>query len=73
MRPLGTYRLAPALPERLAPLSPLAHDLRVTWREDVRSLYRDIDPEEWERSGNPIILLRTADPARLAALASDEA
>ncbi len=73
MRPLGTYRLAPALPERLTPLSPLAHDLRVTWRENVRSLYRDIDPEEWERSGNPIILLRTADPARLAALASDEA
>ncbi len=73
MRPLGTYRLAPALPERLAPLSQLARDLRVTWRENVRSLYRDIDPEEWERSGNPIILLRTADPARLRALASDEA
>ncbi|HEX5854659.1 MAG TPA: alpha-glucan family phosphorylase, partial [Thermoanaerobaculia bacterium] len=73
MRPLGTYRLAPALPERLTLLSPLARDLRVTWREDVRSLYRDIDPEEWDRSGNPIILLRTADPARLAALASDEA
>jgi starch phosphorylase len=73
MRPLGTYRLAPALPERLVPLALLARDLRSTWREDVRSLFRDIDPEEWERSGNPVVLLRTADPERLAALASDEA
>src|SRR5664279_4750385 len=73
MRPLGTYRLAPALPEALAPLSPLARDLRATWREEVRALFRDIDPEEWERSGNPVVLLRTADPARLASLAADEA
>src|SRR5512141_2525038 len=72
MRPLGTYRLAPALPDRLAPLSALARDLRATWREDVRSLFRDLDPEEWERNGNPVVLLRTTDPARFAALASDE-
>ncbi|HEX2758181.1 MAG TPA: DUF3417 domain-containing protein, partial [Thermoanaerobaculia bacterium] len=72
MRPLGTYRLAPALPDRLAPLSALARDLRSTWREDVRSLFRDIDPEEWERNGNPVVILRTTDPARLLALASDE-
>src|ERR1017187_8292933 len=72
MRPLGTYRLAPALPDRLAPLAALARDLRSTWREDVRSLFRDLDPEEWERNGNPVVLLRTADPARLLALASDE-
>jgi starch phosphorylase len=73
MRPLGTYRFVPAIPEALAPLSPLARDLRATWREDVRALFRDIDPEEWERSGNPVVLLRTAAPARLAALAADTA
>src|SRR5450631_2479998 len=73
MRPLGTYRLAPALPEALAPLSPLSRDLRAPWREEVRALFRDIDPEEWERNGNPVVLLRTADPARLAALAADPA
>jgi glycogen phosphorylase len=72
MRPLGTYRLAPALPDRLAPLSVLARDLRCTWREEVRSLFRDLDPEEWERNGNPVVILRTTDPARLAAVASDE-
>ncbi len=73
MRPLGTYRLAPALPEALSPLTPLARDLRATWREDVRALFREIDPDEWARSGNPVLLLRTADPARLAALAADPA
>src|ERR1035437_7546149 len=73
MRALGTYRLAPPLPETLAPLSPPPRDLPATSREEGRALFRDIDPEEWERSGNPVVLLRTADPARLASLAADEA
>ncbi|HEY3349365.1 MAG TPA: alpha-glucan family phosphorylase [Thermoanaerobaculia bacterium] len=69
MRPLGTYRAAPALPPALAPLADLARDMRWTWRPATRTLFRELDPEEWRRSGNPVLLLRSVDPARLAALA----
>jgi starch phosphorylase len=71
MRPLGTYRAAPALPPELAPLAALARDMRWTWRAGARALFRELDPEEWHRSGNPVLLLRVVDPARLARLAAD--
>ena len=73
MRPLGTYRAAPTLPPELAPLSDLARDMRWTWRPHARALFRELDPAEWHRSGNPVLLLRAVDPARLAVLASDAA
>lgn len=66
MRPLGTYRAAPALPEPLLPLTTLAHDLRWTWRPEIRALFRELDPALYERAaGNPIELLRAVEPARL--------
>ncbi len=71
MRPLGTYRAAPTLPPELAPLADLARDMRWTWRPATRALFRELDPEEWHRSGNPVLLLRAVDPARLAALAGN--
>ncbi len=71
MRPLGTYRAAPALPPELAPLADLARDMRWTWRPHTRALFRELDPEEWHRSGNPVLLLRAVDPVRLAALAAN--
>ena len=71
MRPLGTYRAAPTLPAELAPLSDLARDMRWTWRPHARALFRELDPVEWHRSGNPVLLLRSVDPARLAALAAN--
>lgn len=71
MRPLGTYRAAPELPPELATLSDLARDMRWTWRPHARALFRELDPEEWHRSGNPVRLLRAVAPARLAALAAD--
>jgi starch phosphorylase len=72
MRPLGTYRAAPALPPDLAPLASLARDMRWTWRAHVRALFHEIDREGWHRTGNPVLLLRVADPARLARLAEDQ-
>ena len=71
MRPLGTYRAAPALPPELAPLADLALDMRWTWRPHARALFRELDPEQWHRAGNPVLLLRVVDPARLAALAAN--
>lgn len=69
MRPLGTYRAAPRLPESLASLRPLAYDLRWSFRHEVRRLFRDLDPEAWDSAGgNPLELLRIVDPARLETL-----
>jgi len=72
MRPLGTYRAAPALPPELAPLADMARDMRWTWRPNARALFRDLDPEQWHRSGNPVLLLRVVAPERLAQCAADE-
>jgi starch phosphorylase len=72
MRPLGTYRAAPVLPEALLFLNQLAYDLRWSYREELRSLFADLDPVAWERLGrNPVELLRFADPSRLAERAAD--
>jgi starch phosphorylase len=74
MRPLGTYRAAPRLPDNLAPLSGLARDLRWAWREDVRRLFVELDTDAWARAGgNPVEALRIADPARLAQKSADTA
>jgi glycogen phosphorylase len=71
MRPLGSYRASPALPQNLTPLAHLARDLRWSWRENVRLLFEEIDPAAWERTGNPVATLRSVEPARLEALAAN--
>lgn len=62
----------PGVPEKLHPLFALAHDLRWTWRADVRALFEALDPEAWKRArGNPVTLFREAAPERLEAAAVD--
>ncbi len=65
---------APGVPEKLHPLFDLAHDLRWTWRADVRALFEQLDPEAWKRAqGNPVTLFREAPPERLWSAAEDAA
>ena len=60
------------VPERLHPLFALAHDLRWSWRADVRALFEALDGEAWKRAlGNPVLLFREASPDRLRAAADD--
>ncbi len=60
------------MPERLLPLFALAHDLRWTWRPDVRGLFELLDPEAWKRvRGNPVRLFREASADRLRRAAED--
>ena len=55
-----------AVPEELLPLYALAHDLRWTWRTDLRALFERVDPEAWGRcGGNPVRLFREASAERL--------
>lgn len=71
---LGRITVLPRVPEPLAGLERLAHNLAWTWDPEVRELYRDIDRDLWERVGhNPLALLRDVDQRRLDARAHDAA
>jgi starch phosphorylase len=59
------------LPEGLEDLATLALDLRWTWSYDADHLWRALDPEAWELTRNPWLLLQEASAERLQALARD--
>ncbi|MGH9400012.1 MAG: alpha-glucan family phosphorylase [Thermoanaerobaculia bacterium] len=62
----------PGVPEKLHPLFALAHDLRWTWRADMRALFEALDREAWRRSrGNPVMLFRETPPHRLWSASED--
>jgi starch phosphorylase len=62
----------PVLPDPLRPLSDLARNLRWSWHPETRDLFQSVDPECWTASGrDPVRLLGTVPPARLAELAED--
>lgn len=74
MRALRSFTVRPVLPPPLAPLMRLAMNLRWSWDERVRDLFRWVDPDGWERSGHdPVRLLGSVGPERLEALAHDPA
>ncbi|CAN5683910.1 glycosyltransferase family 1 protein [soil metagenome] len=62
------------LPARLNELHELSLNLRWSWHAPTRALFERIDADAWARSDhNPIRLLAEIDPARLDALAADDA
>lgn len=61
------------LPAALQPLVDLALDLRWTWSHAGDALWRRLDADLWEQSGNPWQMLQQVSVARLAALAADDA
>ncbi len=60
------------LPEGLEGLSELALDLRWTWSEANTKLWELLDPETWERTKNPYMILQNVSQARLEEAARDE-
>lgn len=73
MKPISTITVASDLPASLAPLRDLAMNLRWAWRRQTLDLFRSIDEEAFERSGeNPIAMLPLVPASRLAQLARDE-
>ncbi len=61
------------LPERIEGLADLALNLWWRWDRDARTLLASIDLDLWRsQRHNPVVMLRTCDPARLAELAKDE-
>jgi len=74
MKPLRTFFVEPPLPDRLAVLNEMAHNVRWTWRAEMRELFRRADRDLWESSGhNPVRMLGEIAPSRYAELAGSEA
>ncbi|WP_128380246.1 glycosyltransferase family 1 protein [Streptomyces cavernae] len=72
MKAIRRFTVRPVLPEALAPLSDLARNLRWSWHVETRDLFQSVDPERWAGSGcDPVRLLGSVPPARLAELAED--
>src|SRR3954462_5765164 len=64
--------LATRLPEPLGVLARLAYNYRWAWDPDGPAIYRDIDPDRWDRvAENPVPLLPEAATERLAAAAQN--
>ncbi|MFJ8201130.1 glycosyltransferase family 1 protein [Streptomyces sp. NPDC096152] len=72
MKAIRRFTVRPVLPEPLRPLSELARNLRWSWHAETRDLFQSVDPERWASSGgDPVRLLGSVAPARLAELAGD--
>ena len=72
MRSLQSFSVRPALPPELAPLERLAMNLRWSWDEPTRDLFRWVDKEAWEAmSHDPVRLLGQVPPERLEQLGTD--
>ncbi|MGV9241438.1 DUF3417 domain-containing protein, partial [Streptomyces nigra] len=72
MKAIRRFTVRPVLPEPLRPLSDLARNLRWSWHAQTRELFRSVDPGRWAASGDdPVRLLGSVPPARLAELAQD--
>ncbi len=65
------YLLRP-LPEPLKDLAGLAIDMRWSWNHSSDVLWRMIDPELWEATGNPWLILESVSQTRLEILAKDK-
>ena len=72
MKALRSFTVRAQLPDALAPLSELAWNLRWSWDERARDLFRWVDPEQWDASvHDPVRLLGLVPRERLENLAGD--
>lgn len=73
MKAIRRFTVRTVLPERLAALEELANNLRRSWHQPTRQLFRSIDPALWEATGNdPVALLGAVETERLDELARDD-
>ncbi|HEY9372380.1 alpha-glucan family phosphorylase [Streptomyces sp.] len=73
MKAIRRFTVRPVLPDTLRPLSDLARNLRWSWHQPTRELFRSVDPDGWRAAeGDPVRLLGAVTAARLTELAADE-
>jgi len=68
---ISTYYLMPTLPDELQQLAEVALDLRWSWSHTSDRLWEKIDPELWNLTRNPVLILQSVSSARLKTLAQD--
>ncbi|MCW2736443.1 alpha-glucan family phosphorylase [Nocardioides sp.] len=74
MHALRSFTVRPHLPKPLAALGTLAMNLRWSWDDRTRDLFRWVDPDGWDATvHDPVRLLGQVSPERLEALAADPA
>jgi glycogen phosphorylase len=74
MRALRSFTVRARLPEALIPLQELAFNLRWSWDNRTRDLFRWVDPQIWELTfHDPVRLLSLVGRQRLEQLAADPA
>jgi glycogen phosphorylase len=74
MRALRSFTVRARLPEELIPLQELAFNLRWSWDNRTRDLFRWVDPQIWELTfHDPVRLLSLVGRQRLDQLAADPA
>src|SRR5438874_3337473 len=67
------YNVIPTLPAVLEPLREMTFNLWWTWEPSARRLFRQLDPELWNRTNhNPVRMLQLSRQARLEELAQDK-
>ena len=72
MKPISTFRVIPDLPERLARLWDLSHNMWWTWSQDTVRTLHQLDAEGWRASGrNPLAFLSSLDQEQVTRLAED--
>ncbi len=73
MKAIRKFTVRTSLPARLARLDALASNLRWSWHEPTRELFREISLEGWRATGHdPVQLLGWVGPERLQQLAADD-
>ena len=74
MKALRSFTVRPSLPPELAPLEELAMNLRWSWDERTRDLFRWVDPDVWDATvHDPVRLLGVVSRERFEALVDDAA
>jgi starch phosphorylase len=69
---ISQYYMLPPIPQDLQGLAELGLDLRWSWSHSSDVLWEQMDPEIWELTRNPWLILQSISGVRLKALAKDE-
>jgi starch phosphorylase len=73
MKPIHTFTVVPALPDRLHRLRELAYNILWSWDHETIDLFRRLDRDLWEDSGhNPVQMLGTIAQDLLERAAKDD-
>ncbi|MFP3899784.1 MAG: alpha-glucan family phosphorylase [Acidimicrobiia bacterium] len=72
MKALRSFTVRPSLPAELSALEELAFNLRWSWDDQTRDLFRWVDPDLWDATvHDPVRLLGSVSRDRLDTLAAD--